>query len=187
MKSDYEKDFLNCKDLDQITNEEDVICFTDGDMTLQRSLNEEENNLIRNLKEGDVYVGYNASPEDTLADEASRLTLTGFIDPHFQIIDWTKIKVYNTGVLAMTKKTWRQLFEEYKKLYPTIDKMFKHYAKQQWLISCIIGTDKRFNIIEMPYEVHNHTHYPSPKGTEKRANGEVYFNNKKVLFKHKWF
>ena len=63
--------------------------------------------------------------------------------------------------------------------------MFEHYAKQQWLISYIIGTEN-FNIIEMPYYIHNHKHYPSPVGTHQDNNGIVYYDNKVVLFKHKW-
>jgi hypothetical protein len=64
--------------------------------------------------------------------------------------------------------------------------MFAHYAKQQWLISFLIGTREDYNIIEMPYHIHNHLHFPSPEGTIQDKNGDVFFNNKKVLFKHKW-
>jgi hypothetical protein len=100
--------------------------------------------------------------------------------------DWTKIKVYNTGVLAMNKLTWINLVNEYILLYPLIDSMFNHYAKQQWLISFIINTRKYYNVIEMSYDLHNHRHYPSPIGTKQESNGDVYFNDKLVLFKHKW-
>ena len=67
-----------------------------------------------------------------------------------------------------------------------VESAFGHYAKQQWLISFLIGTDNYFNIIEMGYEIHNHKHYPSPIGTTQDKNGNVYFDNKLVLFKHKW-
>lgn len=165
-------------------NDNDVIFFTDGDIILQRNLTEEEENEYRNFKDGDVYVGYNSSPNDTLHDESFRLGMKGKTFPELSV-DWKSIKVFNTGVLAMNKKTWLRLVEDYKLLFPKVDDMFYHYAKQQWLISFIIGV-KDYNIIEMPYHIHNHRHYPSPVGTFQDLNGDVFYNNKKVLFKHKW-
>jgi hypothetical protein len=179
-------DFLNSKEFFDSTDDDDVIFFTDGDIELQRSLSEDEINYYRNFKDGDVYVGYNASPTDTLYDESTRLGRTHFSSPHIQNFDWNKIKVYNTGVLGMNKKTWGTLLNEYNRLFPYVNQMFHHYAKQQWLISYIVGSNNYFNISEMPYNIHNHRHYPSPIGTHVDKDGNVYYNNKKVLFKHKW-
>lgn len=179
-------DFLNSKEFNDSIDDSDIIFFTDGDIILQRSLSDEELEYYRNFKDGDVYVGYNASPTDTLYDESKRLGRTGFSSPHINPNDWEKIKVYNTGVLGMNKKTWRNLLNNYNELFPYVNKMFGHYAKQQWLISYIIGTMNDFNVIEMPYDIHNHRHYPSPVGTHVDKDRTVYYNNKKVLFKHKW-
>lgn len=176
-------EFLHSKYFDKF-NDDDVIFFTDGDIILQRNLTEEEQNEYRNLKDGDVYVGYNASPNDTLHDESRRLGMKGKTFPEFSV-NWSSVKVFNTGVLGMNKKTWLRLIEDYKTLFNKVDDMFYHYAKQQWLISFIIGV-KDYTIIEMPYHIHNHRHYPSPLGTTQDSNGDVYYNNKKVLFKHKW-
>ena len=166
-------------------SDNDVICFTDGDIILQRSLTNEELNFLRNLKNGDVFVGYNASPTDTLLDESHRLGHNGTNHLEFEY-NWSKIKVYNTGVLVMNKITWTNLVNEYVVLYPLVDSMFSHYAKQQWLISFIINTREYFNVIEMSYDLHNHRHSPSPVGTRQEPNGDVYFEDKLVLFKHKW-
>lgn len=166
-------------------DDNDVIFFTDGDMYLQRNITDTESEMYRNFNDGDVYIGYNASPTDTLFDEAPRLGYNGVKFNEFDS-DWKNIKVYNTGLIAMNKKTWKKLANEYIPLYPLIDKMFNHYAKQQWLISFIINTNNFYNVIEMPYDIHNHRHYPSPKGTKQESNGNVYFNDKLVLFKHKW-
>jgi hypothetical protein len=179
-------DFLNSESFNSITEDDDVIIYTDGDIILQRNLSNDEVNFYKSFKDGDVYVGYNASMTDTLEDESNRLGKTGIVSPYIEIGVWKKTKVYNTGVLAMNKTTWKKLLEKYNNLYPSVQPMFYHYAKQQWLISYIIGTDKEFNIIEMGYDVHNHRHFPSPLGTTQDVNGDVYFNNKKVLFKHKW-
>jgi calcineurin-like phosphoesterase family protein len=178
-------EFIKSNNLSDTIQDEDIIVFTDGDMTLQRNLKQDEILFLHSLKDNDVYVGYNASPEDTLSDEYYRLTPT---KPHNEIfnIDISKIKIYNTGVLCMNKKTWEKLSKEYIKLFPWIDTLLTHYAKQQWLICFIIGT-MGYNIIEMPYDIHNHTHYPSPEGTNIDENGIVSFKGDVVLFKHRWF
>jgi hypothetical protein len=177
-------EFLKSKMLDELTSDDDVIFFTDGDIKIQRALTEEEVTRFKNFKDDDIYVGYNASPTDTLHDESLRL---GIIDRESSLLkkDLKKIKVYNTGVLAMNKKTWIKLMNQFIEHYPEVDKTFHHYAKQQWLLSLLINTNG-YNVYEMPYDIHNHLHYPSPVGTQQDADGTVYYNNKKVLFKHKW-
>lgn len=177
-------DFLYCSELDGHTRDDDVIVYTDGDMIMQRRLNKGEIKFLRSMKDGDIYVGYNSSPEDTLADEFPRLGKTGKIHKEFEL-DWSEHKIYNTGVLAMNKRTWKRVIELYSNLYPKIDEMLTHYAKQQWLL-CFIFATNDFKIFEMPYHIHNHTHYPSPKGTSQDDKGRVFFNKKLVLFKHKW-
>lgn len=182
-------EFIKADGFDSISGD-DVIVFTDGDMTLQRPLSSEELEFLKNLKDGDVYVGYNASPNDTLHDEFYRLLPYKKHDEVFDIdlqkIDLKEIKVYNTGVLAMNKNTWAKLSGQYIELYhDNVDKIFKHYAKQQWLISFLLGIFN-YNVIEMPYDIHNHTHYPSPIGTTIDENKVVRFNDKVVLFKHRW-
>lgn len=179
-------DFLNSESFNSITEDDDVIIYTDGDIILQRNLSDDEVSFYKSFKDGDVYVGYNASPTDTLEQEANRLGKTGMVSTGIEIGLWGKTKVYNTGVLAMNKRTWKTLLSYYNELYPLVNPMFYHYAKQQWLISYIIGVKPEFNVIEMGYDIHNHKHYPSPEGTSQDQNGDVYFNNKKVLFKHKW-
>ena len=184
-------EFIKSDGFDELVAADDIIFFTDGDIILQRNLTEEELNKFRKFKDGDVFVGYNASPVDTLKNEFARLSPVGFLPVKFGILpvkfrtDLSKIKIYNTGVLAMNKRTWKNLLIQYNRLFPDVDRLFRHYAKQQWLLSFIIGT-MDFNIIEMSYEIHNHRHYPSPVGTRVDANNIVYYKDKMVLFKHKW-
>lgn len=179
-------DFLNSEPFNSMTDDDDVIVYTDGDIILQRNISEDEIKFYKSFKDGDVYVGYNASPTDTLELEANRLGKTGVVSTGIEIGLWSKTKVYNTGVLAMNKRTWKTLLDYYNEMYPLVNPMFYHYAKQQWLISYIIGIKPEFNVMEMGYDIHNHKHYPSPEGTTQDMNGDVYFKNKKVLFKHKW-
>ena len=152
-------------------------CIQHGEFLKSKVFNESTN-------DDDVYVGYNESPTDTLYNESLRL---GIINSESDLLkyDLKNIKVYNTGVLAMNKKTWVKLMNQFIELYPLVNNTFYHYAKQQWLLSLLINT-KGYNVYEMPYDIHNHLHYPSPAGTQQDNNGTVYYNNKVVLFKHKW-
>jgi hypothetical protein len=177
-------EFLNSKGFDSFLDS-DVIFFTDGDMTLQRKLTDNELETFRNLKDNDVFIGYNKSTEDTLEDEYFRIVPNDNSPSNYFNIDLSQIKVYNTGVVAMNKKTWNKVRNSYIDRFDTINKLFQHYAKQQWLICYIIGTED-YNVIEMGYELHNHTHYPSPIGTTNE-NGLIKYDNKIVLFKHRWF
>ena len=177
-------EFLNSKSFNNYL-ESDIICFTDGDITLQRKLTETEFEIFRNLNDNDVFVGYNKSPEDTLNDEYFRLDPTEYVPSKYLNVNLSQIKVYNTGVIAMNIKTWNKVKNSYIDKFDMINRLLRHYAKQQWLISYIIGTGD-YNIIEMGYELHNHTHYPSPIGTTNE-NGLIKYDNKIVLFKHRWF
>lgn len=175
-------DFLHTKEL-MALNDEDIICFTDGDIILQRRMSSGELELLRNLGDNDVLVGYNVSPNDTLYDEAMRLNYTGVIVPGLTDIDLRKIKVYNTGVLIMNKKTWWSVYEKYLEYWDRVDSMFTHYAKQQWLLSFIVNT-MGYHVIEMSYQMHSHGHGGMPLGCYYK-DGFAMNNGKKILFRHK--
>jgi hypothetical protein len=160
-------------------NEDDVIIFTDGDIFLQRSLYDEEIDFLKKIVDGEVFVGYNDGPDDTLGKEHKRLSPTGL---NF-FGNFENFKCYNTGVLCMNKKTWIELSNKYTGNYNLVDKMFGHYAKQQWLISYLL---KDFNVKEMNYEIHNHNIYGIKPGMEVK-DGLVFYNKKISLFRHKWF
>jgi hypothetical protein len=75
------------------------------------------------------------------------------------------------------------LIEDYVKLFPFADYTFAHVAKQQWLISFIIGT-KGYNIIEIPYHIHCHGHFGLPVGADMDENDVATYNGNVILFKH---
>lgn len=176
-------EFIKADGFDDLISDDDVIVFTDGDMILQRNLSEDELMRFRNLKHNDVFIGYNESIDDNLMKEYKRLLPTGYVSDIFKI-DLSKIKCYNSGVIGATKSTFKKLSQFYGELYGDVDKMMKYYSKQQWLISFIIGS-KFFNVIEMDYDIHNHTHHGVVNGS-KIENKIVTYNDKIVLFKHKW-
>lgn len=177
-------EFLDSEMFDDFVKDDDVIFYTDGDIILQRSLNTSEYEWFKNINHDEVMIGYNASIDDNLKLEFDRLSPQKNLS--FELMnDFSKIKCYNTGVMGMTKKTWRKLLMFYGPLFPKINQTLQHYAKQQWLICFVFGT-QGFKITELNYDIHNHKHYVSPMGTELRDDKMVYYNNKLVLFRHAW-
>lgn len=177
-------EFIKSETFDDYANDDDVIFFTDGDIILQRPLSDEEYNEFKNINHDDVLIGYNASINDDLQQEYFRLSPKRPFSPEF-MNQISKIKCYNTGVVGMTKKTWGKLSELYGSMFLEIDTIFNHYAKQQWLICYILGTNN-FNVKELGYNLHNHKHFKSPIGTIMGEDKLVYFDNKMVLFRHAW-
>ena len=177
-------EFLNASEFDQF-QDSDIIFFTDGDITLQRNMTEKEMNLIRNFVDDDIFIGYNEHPNQMLFTEAGRLA--PYDDEwNDKFNDLNKIKCYNSGVLCMNKKTWKRLCNLYVEKFEWINNIFQHYAKQQFLISYIIGTEK-FHVTEMGYDIHNHSIYHLPIGSVKGQDGLLKYNGNIVLFKHKWY
>lgn len=177
-------EFVKSENFDEYVNDDDVIFYTDGDIILQRPLNDEEYRLFKNINHDDVLIGYNASIDDNLEKEYHRLSPVRPLTKEF-MVEISKIKCYNTGVIGMTKKTWSKLSDLYGQTFKDVNSIFNHYAKQQWLICYILGT-KNFNIIELGYDLHNHKHFTSPIGTKMGDDKLVYFNDKMVLFRHAW-
>jgi hypothetical protein len=165
-------------------DDSDVIVFTDGDIIMQRPMTADEEHRFRSLRDCDVFIGFNAGPDDTLYTEATRLTQVDKMIPSELIADWHKIKIYNAGVTAMNKRTWLRLMDDYLSLVEHAKSTFVNIAYQQWLMCFIMGT-RPYNVIDMPNEIHCHRHYfPNPLGASMDENGTAYFNGKKVLFKH---
>ena len=177
-------EFIKSEGFDDIVNDDDIIFYTDGDIILQRNLNEKELKKYKNITHDDVIIGYNESKEDSLKNEYNRI-LPVKNNPFNDLNEYKKIKCYNTGVIGMTKKTWKKLMDLYSPLFPDVNASFKYYSKQQWLICLILGT-KGFNIIEMDFDEHNHLHFKIQNGTTIDQKRFVYYNNELVLFKHAW-
>jgi hypothetical protein len=161
---------------------DDVILFTDADLRMQRPFNDEELDTLRGLKTGQVFVGYNAGPQDRLGDEAHRL---GLKVPLETLAEWWDLDLpcFNWGCVAATRATWEAICEIYVENWPIIDAQLHHVAKQQWLLSAITGN--YFDHVEMPTSFHVHRHYGTPAGCEM-IDGKVYSNGELALFSHKF-
>jgi hypothetical protein len=162
---------------------EDVILFTDADIRMQRPFHDWELDFLRTMREGDVFVGYNAGDADTLLDEAPRLSMNLPMDTLSRLAFNNKRPgiCWNVGVMAAQRQTWEKICDEYVMSAMTARKMFQHVAWQQWNISRIINNWCKITV--MDYSFHAHNHYGWPQGCEIR-DGILYYRDEVVLFRH---
>jgi hypothetical protein len=183
-------EFIKC-DYFQNLEEEDIICFTDGDVFLQRGLSEEEISKINSLQDDEVLVQWNLPHGGTLLDEYHQLSSEnerlGLSTIDYKVIEndlniiLRDFSCFNTGVMIANLKTWKKIKGYYSVYYPQLKDIFAHYAKQQWILSFILG--KYLKPILMDYSSHVHYHLGRTSGTTF-VDSEIYYENKKVLFNH---
>jgi hypothetical protein len=160
----------------------EVIMYTDGDFLMQRQMDDSERELLK-LKKGQVLVGYNGSATETLQVEAARLGQ--------KIVDadmtakwgdgWQELPIYNVGCVAMTRATWQTLHKVYTDRWQYACDSFTHQARQQWLISWVIGTQLKPLI--MPWSLHAHGHFGMKPGMG-HGEGGIWADGKLALFRH---
>ena len=159
----------------------DVIIYTDGDFLMQRGMDDSERALL-NLKKGQVAIGYNGSAAETLTKEASRLgQRISDMDMWELWGDWADLPIYNAGCMAATRATWAALHEAYMARWGDACESFTHQARQQWLISWLIGT--HFKPVILPWSFHAHGHFGMKPGMEWGAGG-IWADGKLALFRH---
>lgn len=147
---------------------------------MQRGFSPEEEETLSNLQTGEVWVGWNRDENDTLLEEAKRLGFRKRVPTRYNDLS---LPVYNTGVIAGTRHTFKLLSELYMANWQVINATFIHYAKMQWLISWAIGTHKELRAKVMPKTFHSHGHY-EPTGCDI-IDGKAYYQRELVLFRHR--
>lgn len=162
---------------------DEVLLYADGDVVMQRPLDDDERGLLA-LKHGQALVGWNGGPHETLAVEAGRLGVANSVQWAMQ--EWGLTDpvppIYNVGMLAMTRKTWRQVYNLYMQRWEQACQTFTHMARQQWLISyCIdaLGLD----VTIMPWHLHAHGHFGLKPGMERRGI-DIYHDGRLAAFRH---
>lgn len=176
-------DWLNADGLQLESS--DVVVYTDGDMYVQRGLNDKERTALQNLSAGDVMVGPNQFEGQTLLQEAHNLGFTGKPWAGMNNEKAWRSPIFNTGCIAATVGTWRTLLALYSAEWQDFAGVFQHYAKQQWLISYILHTNS-FNIKKMHYTFHLHNHGTAmPSGSIwNLAKNSLTYNGEQVLLRH---
>jgi hypothetical protein len=164
-------------------NDDDVIIFTDADIDIQRTMSPDELLFFRELADNEIAAGYNASSSQTLKDEASALIplkKSEVIESLFP--GFATLKTYNTGVVAAKKKVYQALYEHYVHAWDKVDRLFTHYAKQQWLLSYLIQS--HFEVKLIPNSIHTHAHYPVTLRIEEPCGFKFCIRDQPVLFAH---
>lgn len=164
-------------------DDSDVIVFTDGDIRMQRPPGADELAWMRAIPQWTVAVGWNAGPNDTLHDEASRIALDGEGRNLFR--SWPHRKVYNVGVIVCRAATYRAVYDRYMAHWPTYSPHTPHYAANQFLM-CVVIAQLGLRVWEMPQSVHTHGCFGLPAGVDEEEDGTLWADGVKVLFRHHW-
>ncbi len=162
-----------------------IVIYTDGDLAMQRPPMAEETARLEALDDGEAMLGWNRDDRDTLlwASELQQPTLPlGELDRRFGN-RLGKMPVYNTGVLIARASTYRCLYRLYVANYSRIDGLFKHYAKQQWLLCFLLDTEG-FKVTPLDWDMHAHGHLGLPPDMQVREN-KVTYRGKPVWLRHK--
>lgn len=175
-------EFLNHKFFDSL-NDEDIICFTDGDILMQRPLNSSEILLFKNIKDDEILLQINGYLGEPLSEEYKKLspvisyanlcTQVGGVPDNYS--------VFNMGVIIANKKTWASFKQKYLELFKINDSAFKNTARIQWLESFI--TNKYFKPIIMPPTIHTHFH-GGPVENSSFKDDVLYIKDEICLFPH---
>jgi hypothetical protein len=164
--------------------DDDKVIFTDADILMQRGLTAEERGYIDSLQDGSVICSYNAGEHDTMSREWSRLESKDDISVINEYFcgEMDFLPCYNTGVLTASVKDWKGIYKAYNYHWHMIDNVLGHYAKQQFLLSCIINL--LFQPVIADYDFHTHGHFPVPYGVTL-DDSTAYYKDSIIMFRHK--
>lgn len=193
------------KFLDEASSD-DIIIFTDGDIVLQRQFNDDEIDMILNLKSDEFYANYNMHKNSTMYRVidyvgGDRNKLLRFVKNRLNIEeeDLKGYKEMNTGVLISSKENFLKLAEIYSEYYEEITQLIPGFWNQQFLINLIIN--KFFNYSDLSYDFHTHIHHSKltsdgciyDESTQMgvpypvtKKNNKFIINEKVILFAHKF-
>jgi len=163
--------------------DDDIIVFTDGgDVTMQRDFGSSELERLMALQHGTVLV-----VPDTALTFKQTAQLMRRLDGNQEPLELPKhfdvdVKVYNTGVVACTAFTYRRMYELYMEFWHDVEKLFSHYARQQWLMSWVLGCFAEFRV-EISRSLHVHGHAPLPSGA-RLWSGMVWYQDEPAVFRH---
>lgn len=177
-------EFMSAPGFDDFSPD-DIVCFTDGDVLMQRPLDAAEIALLESLADDDVLVQFNAGKDDNLRDEYYRLQpATSHAGLEVLLgVDFSALGCYNTGVVVCNKRTWAEILRRYQDYFPLVRQHagFAHYAAQQWLLSLIFSLHMKVRPMEPSFHAHFH-HGRSPRS---RFPGNVHHEDEAVvLFSH---
>lgn len=158
------------------------VIFTDADILMHRSLEDDELEMIDGTTENQIAACSNQHPKQTVAEEVPLLWKTSHYHKA-EMAKWVEVPVFNTGFVWMWRSTYEALFKEFKKLWPLFDRFFDHYAKIQ-LCMCVAAHE--LGLEWMPIQSHlcSHGHFGPHKGVDFRSNPPTH-HGRVIAFDHK--
>lgn len=172
--------FLSALDFVQ---DDDIIIYTDSDIKMQRGFSAAELDMLGIFGDDCVGASYNESDSDYLSEEAKRLKPNVSIEQleaGFPSIN--KLMTYNTGVVVANYRTYGKLYDLYNRYWEDFKGMFKLAAKQQWLLSYLIGS--YFKPKLLPALIHTHGKYPVSLRVKEDAGYRFLIGSEMVVFNH---
>jgi hypothetical protein len=171
--------FLNVID----APDSETLIYTDGDMVMQRKLDDEERAFLM-LENNQAVVGLNFGWQSTLINDAKllgqQISDAELIERYGEYV--VTHQDYNVGFLAMTRQTWELVYGAYMEDYPAICGVFTHMARQQWLISWELA--KLGLAVKLcPWSIHAHGHGGLKPGMHY-GNGGLWADGKLAAWRH---
>lgn len=164
--------------LPHITDDE-LCIISDADMVIQREISDTEADRFDRYDGGTIGLGFNAGPDDTLANEAGRIGLT---TTDLYPGEWSQIPVYNDGVMVARAGLFRKLRSAYDREAESFYRLTSHRSRCQWLISYLVDR-LGLRVDRLPTTIHANNHFGLPAECSQ-ANGLVYCEGEPVAFAH---
>lgn len=174
-------EFIDYLDLDN----DDIVIFTDYDITMQRDFSDAELKLINNINNETFLMQWDSFPTTNLYDYFPALA------PKKKPDEWQndfsislkEMNSFNTGVLVARVSAYRKLWSEFKKLTEKMTSYFSRHAAVQFIDCFIIQRDMKAE--KMQEDMHNGQWFTGNKCNFK--DGFMMFGEQKVLFAHHKF
>lgn len=161
-------------------DETDIIIYTDADITIQRDLSSYEKERILAYDSKTVGLGLNSNEEDTLEKEFARLQPKISLEEILKTCGSLELPIYNTGVIIAKLSVWRMLRKEFVLEWANFEKVFGHYAGQQWLLSWLV---RKLNVDNLKHDIHVHGHFGLPSNINVQ-HGVTYYKKKPTFLRH---
>jgi len=161
----------------------ETLLYTDGDMAMQRKLDDEERAFLT-LEGNQVVVGLNFGWQSTLINDAKllgqQISDAELVERYGEYVHTHQD--YNVGFLAMTRQTWEIVYGEYMRDWADICGVFSHMARQQWLISWELAK-LGLTVKIAPWSLHAHGHGGLKPGMHY-GDGGLWADGKLAAWRH---
>jgi len=164
---------------------DDVVIFTDYDITIQREPTEAEIEMFENIGDEEFLMQWDSYPTSKLSEYFPALAAKkshAEWESRFGV-DLSKMLAYNTGVIVARANAYKTLWASFQVMYDTMTEFFTRHAAVQFIDCYVIQKDMKAT--KMPDDMHNGQWFT---GNPCRfTEGYMTVNSEKVLFAHHKF